>query len=184
MTNMKLKVLYVKQLPAYYKQSSDAEVLHLRFAKEDAFIKKDDNEKSRKQYLESIKAGICEEIKNVNMVARPEAVKVNGEYFVIFKSNLDKRMLEVQLRNLILEMNEYTGGLLSFSYVLQTLMIMEEGKEPSLFGALKMGEDYFKSEPTKIHEINTEATKSRTKFFPSYEEYSKDKEEVSYDYFI
>lgn len=181
---MKLNVLYVKKLPISYKQCAQATALHLCIQEEEKFIEEGD-QNLRKKYLTYIKESICEEIKNANMVARPDMVKVNGEYFVLFKSNIDKRMLATLIKNLLLECNEYTDNLLTFAYSTPELMIMEEGKDPTILGSLKMGEDYFKAnQDEKLQFIDTKAAKSRTKYFKSFQEYKNEKETTGYDYYI
>lgn len=181
---MKCKVLFVKKLPDSYKQCNIANALHLKFEKEDEFIEQSDSA-LRKKYLTFMKERICEEIKNANMIARADVVKVNNEYFVIFKSNLDKRLLQTLLRNLLLEFNEYTQGTLDLSYAIQDLMIMQEGKDPTILGSFKMGDDYLKTyTKEKFKQVDVSGTKSRTKYFPSFEEYKKENETKGYDYYI
>lgn len=181
---MKYKVLYVKKLPDSYKQCNIASSLHLKFENEDKFSEQSDST-LRKKYLSFMKERVCEEIKNANMIARPDIVKVNHEYFVLFKSNLDKRLLETLIRNLLLELIEYTQGDLEISYAIQDLMIMQIGKDPTILGSFKMGEDYLKTDTkNNFKQIDVTATKKRTKYFPSFVEYKKENEVKGYDYYI
>ncbi|MDD3049426.1 MAG: hypothetical protein PHQ89_05625 [Bacilli bacterium] len=170
---MRYPIIKVKTLPPHYKHCMIVRCAYFKFEKEDVFCAAD-NEVMRRAYLKLIKKEITEAINQQFITCQGEKVISQGKEFMVFKSNFDSRMFDLFVSNLFKEVSEYVNSEIDFYYAVMDAMIYLEGREPSLLGSMKMGEDIFNGSTYEaaFKKVDVSFSRGHAKYLTSLNEFA------------
>ncbi len=125
---MKYPVIYVHQLMGVFKHGKIVETLSIEIQIDEAFLA--DDPALRKGYLAQLIQDAYHAIEGQQIVAQATQIKAGGKIYMLFKSNLDKRLLKAQLQQLVNELSEKVNGYeASLRYGLFQSLLKIKGKD-------------------------------------------------------
>lgn len=171
---MKYPVLKVKTIPKSYKHCGVYQAGIFRFENEELFLN-DDEKTTKSAYLKDLKLSIIEAIDNNFITSQSTNINYEGQYYVLFKSNLDTRAYEIFMTNLLKEVKDYVDCDMKLYYALVNVMLFEEGKDVTILGSMKAGAEIKDSDALEkaYKEVDTSNIKGHAKYLESYEEYKQ-----------
>lgn len=175
MIKMRYPIIKVQQIPPLYKHCMIVKAAFFRFDKLDEYYAQQDDE-IKKQYIEQIKKEILKAIEAQFISTQAQQIKYKDVDFIIFRSNFDMKLFTILITNLFKEVSEYVEGCLDFYYGVIDVMIYQDGKEPTMIGSMKMGEDVFESNVlTKAYkQADASNIKGHPKYLTSFSEFYDD----------
>ena len=94
-----------------------------------------------KEYMEDIiKNELLQAIVNKFIISQPLIVTNDHVPFVIFKGNIDKKVLELYLKAILDELEYATKASITAKYGMVDTIFLEIGKKPTMLKATKIGE--------------------------------------------
>lgn len=173
---MQYPIIKVKKLPSHYKHCMIVKIAYFNFEYIDTFFSSG-NEVMKKEYLNQLHNEIFKVIDAQFISAQGEKIQSNGKDFIIFKSNFDIKMFERLVCNLSKEIDEYLDGEVALSYAVIDAMLYLDGREPTLLGSMKMGNDLFESSEYQkaFKKVDISKVRGHAKYLTSFDEF-----EVSY----
>ncbi|MGX8832708.1 hypothetical protein ACWG0P_00750 [Amedibacillus sp. YH-ame6] len=126
---MKHSILRVNSLPNLYKHCSKIQLLHIELQNYGV----DDDPAFVQAYLDYVREQMYSSIETNNVTAQATKVISRIESFVIFKSNVNTRMMLDTLHALFAELSEYCDNKVEISYQFTGAIIYLDGKAASLF---------------------------------------------------
>lgn len=121
---MKLAKITIKEPVYKYKNGSKVFVFYFGF-KNELLLRRD--------YLITMKQRIASLLANSFVTEQAVAIPYYDKYCILFKSNIDKRMLFRLCDTILGELDTYTDGKLQIYYGFEKCIIVEEGKAPGPF---------------------------------------------------
>ncbi|MGX8852767.1 hypothetical protein [Amedibacillus sp. YH-ame10] len=126
---MKHSILRVNSLPNLYKHCSKIQLLHIELQNNGV----DDDPAFVQAYLDYVREQMYSSIEGNNVTAQASKVISRNESFVIFKSNVNKRMMLDELHALFAELAEYCDNKIAIFYQFMDATIYLDGKAASIF---------------------------------------------------
>lgn len=168
---MKYPVLRTRFLPNLYKHCKKVQVLHVSY-EDMGFLQLDDE---RGIWLQDTREKLYEQIEgNFTTCQATRVFSTEKETFVVFKDNLTRKLLVEFLENLLAEISFYCEDQVQFSYQLLTAVLFQEGCEPRMTMANKLGKDIEESEEfKKAAMLHKPGRPPRGKYFKSWKDYEK-----------
>ena len=168
---MKYPVLRTRFLPNLYKHCKKVQVLHVSY-EERGFLSFDEQ---RGIWLKETREKLYEQIEgNFTTCQATRVFSLHRETFVIFKDNLTKKLLTEFLENLLTEISYYCEDQVQFSYQLLTAVLFQDGCEPRMTMANKLGMDIEDSDEIKQSTVLHKPGKPpRGKYFKSWKDYEQ-----------
>ncbi len=131
---MKRPIVRVNRVPYGYKHSGKCFAMHIDFSQiimdnaYDAYVKK-----SVIQYIEGL-----------FISTSPEVIDYQERIIMVFRDNIDKRMLQVQMNKILQEVMYHTQNKIDITYGFNDVIMLKEGLDPSFLVMHKCGEEYSK----------------------------------------
>ena len=168
---MKYPVLRTRFLPNLYKHCKKVQVLHVSY-EDRGFLSFDEQ---RGIWLQDTREKLYEQIEgNFTTCQATRVFSLHRETFVIFKDNLTKKLLTEFLENLLTEISYYCEDQVQFSYQLLTAVLFQDGCEPRMTMANKLGMDIEDSDEIKQSTVLHKPGKPpRGKYFKSWKDYEQ-----------
>lgn len=168
---MKYPVLRTRFLPNLYKHCKKVQVLHVSY-EDRGFLSSDEQ---RGIWLKETREKLYEQIEgNFTTCQATRVFSLHRETFVIFKDNLTKKLLTEFLENLLTEISYYCEDQVQFSYQLLTAVLFQDGCEPRMTMANKLGMDIEDSDEIKQSTVLHKPGKPpRGKYFKSWKDYEQ-----------
>lgn len=168
---MKYPVLRTRFLPNLYKHCKKVKVLHVSY-EDMGFLQR---EELRCLWLQETIEKLYEHIEsNFTTCQATRVFSMEQETFVVFKDNLTKKLLTEFLENLLAEISHYCEDQVQFSYQLLTAILFQDGCEPRMTMANKLGEDIKDSAEFENAAVYYTAGKPpRGKYFKSWKDYQQ-----------
>lgn len=168
---MKYPVLRTRFLPNLYKHCKKVQVLHVSY-EDRGFLSFDEQ---RGIWLKETREKLYEQIEgNFTTCQATRVFSLHRETFVIFKDNLTKKLLTEFLENLLTEISYYCEDQMQFSYQLLTAVLFQDGCEPRMTMANKLGMDIEDSDEIKQSTVLHKPGKPpRGKYFKSWKDYEQ-----------
>ena len=126
-------------------------------------------------WLKETREKLYEQIEgNFTTCQATRVFSLHRETFVIFKDNLTKKLLTEFLENLLTEISYYCEDQVQFSYQLLTAVLFQDGCEPRMTMANKLGMDIEDSDEIKQSTVLHKPGKPpRGKYFKSWKDYEQ-----------
>ncbi len=168
---MKYPVLRTRFLPNLYKHCKKVQVLHVSY-EDRGFLSFDER---RGIWLKETREKLYEQIEgNFTTCQATRVFSLHRETFVIFKDNLTKKLLTEFLENLLTEISYYCEDQVQFSYQILTAVLFQDGCEPRMTMANKLGMDIEDSDEIKQSTVLHKPGKPpRGKYFKSWKDYEQ-----------
>ena len=168
---MKYPVLRIRLLPNLYKHCKKVQVLHVSY-EDRGFLSQDEQ---RGIWLQDTREKLYEQIEgNFTTCQATRIFSLHKETFIIFKDNLTKKLLIEFLENLLTEISYYCEDQVQFSYQLLTAVLFQDGCEPRMTMANKLGRDIEDSDEFKQSTVLHKSGKPpKGKYFKSWKDYEK-----------
>ena len=168
---MKYPVLRTRFLPNLYKHCKKVQVLHVSY-EDRGFLSQDEQ---RGIWLQDTREKLYEQIEgNFTTCQATRIFSLHKETFIIFKDNLTKKLLIEFLENLLTEISYYCEDLVQFNYQLLTAVLFQDGCEPRMTMANKLGMDIEDSDEIKQSTVLHKPGKPpRGKYFKSWKDYEQ-----------
>ena len=168
---MKYPVLRTRFLPNLYKHCKKVQVLHVSY-EDRGFLSQDEQ---RGIWLQDTREKLYEQIEgNFTTCQATRIFSLHKETFIIFKDNLTKKLLTEFLENLLTEISYYCEDQVQFSYQLLTAVLFQDGCEPRMTMANKLGMDIEDSDEIKQSTVLHKPGKPpRGKYFKSWKDYEQ-----------
>ncbi len=172
---MKYPILKVKEVPRNYKHCGIYQSAFIKFGNEEAFLGNGEDE-LKKTYLHEIMLEIIEAIDNNFIICQCVNVKSNGQYFILFKSNLDTRAFMIFVTNLLKEVKSYVDCDMKMYVGLIPMMLYQEGKDFGILSSSKAGENIFENNQLEkaLKEIELTNLAGHAKYLTSFEEFKSE----------
>ena len=168
---MKYPVLRTRFLPNLYKHCKKVQVLHVSY-EDRGFLSQDEQ---RGIWLQDTREKLYEQIEgNFTTCQATRIFSLHKETFIIFKDNLTKKLLIEFLENLLTEISYYCEDQVQFRYQLLTAVLFQDGCEPRMTMANKLGRDIEDSDEIKQSTVLLKPGRPpRGKYFKSWKDYEK-----------
>ena len=168
---MKYPVLRTRFLPNLYKHCKKVQVLHVSY-EDRGFLSQDEQ---RGIWLQDTREKLYEQIEgNFTTCQATRIYSLHKETFIIFKDNLTKKLLIEFLENLLTEISYYCEDQVQFRYQLLTAVLFQDGCEPRMTMANKLGRDIEDSDEIKQSTVLLKPGRPpRGKYFKSWKDYEK-----------
>ena len=168
---MKYPVLRTRFLPNLYKHCKKVQVLHVSY-EDRGFLSQDEQ---RGIWLQDTREKLYEQIEgNFTTCQATRIFSLHKETFIIFKDNLTKKLLIEFLENLLTEISYYCEEQVQFRYQLLTAVLFQDGCEPRMTMANKLGRDIEDSDEIKQSTVLLKPGRPpRGKYFKSWKDYEK-----------
>ena len=168
---MKYPVLRIRFLPNLYKHCKKVQVLHVSY-EDRGFLSQDEQ---RGIWLQDTREKLYEQIEgNFTTCQATRIFSFHKETFIIFKDNLTKKLLIEFLENLLTEISYYCEDQVQFRYQLLTAVLFQDGCEPRMTMANKLGRDIEDSDEIKQSTVLLKPGRPpRGKYFKSWKDYEK-----------
>lgn len=168
---MKYPVLRTRFLPNLYKHCKKVQALHVSY-EDRGFLSQDEQ---RGIWLQDTREKLYEQIEgNFTTCQATRIFSLHKETFIIFKDNLTKKLLIEFLENLLTEISYYCEDLVQFNYQLLTAVLFQDGCEPRMTMANKLGRDIEDSDEIKQSTVLLKPGRPpRGKYFKSWKDYEK-----------
>lgn len=169
---MEYPVIKVKKLPLRYKHCTIVKAAYFNFDNIEAFLGSG-NEVMKQEYLNQLNDEIFNVIDAQFISAQGEKIQSNGKDFIVFKSNFDLKAFERLVCNLAKEIDEYLEGEVALSYAVIDAMLYLDGRSPTLFASMKVGNDLFESSEYQKAFKRADISKIRghAKYLTSFDEF-------------
>lgn len=169
---MQYPIIKVKKLPLRYKHCMIVKTAYFKFENDDMFLE-NGNEVMKQAYLNQLHKEIFNVIDAQFVSAQGEIIQSNEKDFIIFKSNFDLKMFERLMCNLSKEVDEYLESEVALSYAVIDAMLYLEGREPTLLGSMKMGNDLFDGNVYQkgFKQIDISKIRGHAKYLTSLDEF-------------
>ena len=144
---MKYPVIYVHHQLGTFKHGKVVETLYIDFQVEETFF--NEEQSLRKKYLIQLVNDAYRAVEGQQVIAQATLTQVEDKAYIIFTSNLDKRLLKMQLQQIINELSQKLEGYsVSMNYAVFQSLLKIKGKD-LFFHALKEGEPLSESDVVK-----------------------------------
>ena len=105
---MKYPVIYVRNVMGVHKHNSISYALHMRI------VSGETEDELRAAYLKKLLSQLYHTVEGLFVVAQAQIVKNDNDPFILFTSNLDQRMLKMQLQTLANELGSDQAEILRY----------------------------------------------------------------------
>lgn len=177
---MKYPILRIKKATSLFKHGSKAMAFHFGYNSAES------DDLSWNRYRTYLIDEVAKALEGQFVINQATIIKSNNETFVVFKENVDLKILESFVKGLMHNLDECLEGKEKFHYALLKVMILEDGKNVSIFNANKVGEDVLKSEQYVKAKVNEDPSKysSKVNYLIPYDLYLKNHKEEQTMYYI
>ncbi|TDW26289.1 hypothetical protein EDD63_1012 [Breznakia blatticola] len=138
---MKYPVLEMDRVPHGFKSSELSYIVSFDFDDVNNFA----NDDLHKKYLSYIQREVHGLVENMHVMYRPEVVKINGQYFVLLKDNMDMYKITETVKKILGEIDRYTEGKVDVKAHVLMAMLLQKGKDVSFFKTKKVGDPILES---------------------------------------
>ena len=147
------------------------QALHVSY-EDRGFLSQDEQ---RGIWLQDTREKLYEQIEgNFTTCQATRIFSLHKETFIIFKDNLTKKLLIEFLENLLTEISYYCEDQVQFRYQLLTAVLFQDGCEPRMTMANKLGRDIEDSDEIKQSTVLLKPGRPpRGKYFKSWKDYEK-----------
>lgn len=139
---MKCPILKIKSLPNLYKHCTTVDVLHIQIS--DYHISEDMD--FADAYITYILQQLYASIESNFLTAFASRVISHGETYIVFKSNITKKILFSFIHALFAELDLYCNQNVTISYQYLSAILFVEGRNVTMFKTNKLGDDLQDSE--------------------------------------
>ena len=162
---MKYPVIYVRNVMGVHKHNSISYALHMRIVSEET------EDELRAAYLKKLLSQLYHTVEGLFVVAQAQIIKNDDDPFILFTTNLDQRMLKMQLQTLANELGERAGASVQLEYALFRSLLLVKDRPVGLLKAAKEGEPVRQSNAIAEHAVllRPDGRKVTTNYLMSYD---------------
>ncbi len=167
-------VVKVKQLPKGYYHCKVVWAAQIRLSCCEAFFAQG-NQVMREAYLKQALSEMYQALDISFVGAQGSRIEHEGSSFMLFKSNIDRRLLQTFIASLCRELNDYCDHQLQFEWMMMEVLTYIEGREPSLLGSFKMKKPLLESEEYQngFHPVVIHDRGGYAKYLTSWKEFKE-----------
>lgn len=169
---MKYPVVKIKQIPRGFKHCEVVVLAHMEFKNVEEYTKGEEAAIKR-AYFTFLEEEAAMLLDSLMTLYRPMRFQYKGQWMIALKDNADYFKLKDTVNKLMLEIEHYTNHTIQMEVHLLDVMLMQEGEEPTLFKARKVGvgleEDQAYS--TKVYRPTGKINQKEISFITPYAEF-------------
>ncbi len=129
---MKYPIMKCEFIPYGYKHSTLVDTLHIDF----------NNESADRNYLAYAKKGVIEYLNGFFIATSPLVIQDEPSIIIAFRSNIDKRALQMHVNKILQEIKYHTQNKVQMSYGMDRVLLLQEGQNANMLQIHKVGEEY------------------------------------------